>query len=135
MAVGEFAENIEVAVENYLKQQNLVTEEWIKDQNFITSETLSTEMNTYLNNNNYVTEQWVQNQQYIDNQSIKSFNFATQQDIVNQVNAQLNLIDHFQYGFTAPSNTKLLWIDTNEDVGGLKYYNGSEWVHVPISWT
>lgn len=38
-------------------------------------------------------------------------------------------------GTTAPSNTSLLWIDTNASTGGLKYYNGSSWVHVPVAYT
>lgn len=36
---------------------------------------------------------------------------------------------------TAPTNTKLLWIDTNTTKGGLKYYNGSAWVHVPVAYS
>lgn len=36
---------------------------------------------------------------------------------------------------TAPSNTNLLWIDTTTNTGGLKYYNGSAWVHVPVGYT
>ena len=38
-------------------------------------------------------------------------------------------------GTTPPSNTKLLWIDTTANTGGLKYYNGSSWVHVPVAYT
>lgn len=38
-------------------------------------------------------------------------------------------------GTTAPDNTNLLWIDTNATTGGLKYYNGTEWVHVPVAYT
>ena len=30
---------------------------------------------------------------------------------------------------SAPSNTNVLWIDTNS---GLKYYNGTAWVLVPV---
>ena len=41
----------------------------------------------------------------------------------------------FATGTTAPSNTKLLWIDTTTNTGGLKYYNGSAWVHVPVAYT
>ena len=41
----------------------------------------------------------------------------------------------FSAGTTAPSNTKLLWIDTTATTGGLKYYNGSAWVHVPVAFT
>lgn len=42
--------------------------------------------------------------------------------------------DIWYTGSSAPENTKLLWIDTTEIVGGLKYYNGSSWVHVPVAW-
>jgi hypothetical protein len=45
-----------------------------------------------------------------------------------------NISDIFTYGSTAPLNTKLLWIDSNTSTGGLKYYNGSAWVHVPVAW-
>lgn len=38
-------------------------------------------------------------------------------------------------GASAPSNTKLLWIDTNSNTGGLKYYNGSSWVQVPVAYS
>ena len=43
--------------------------------------------------------------------------------------------DIFYYGASAPSNTKLLWIDSNTATGGLKYHNGSDWVHVPVAWS
>lgn len=41
----------------------------------------------------------------------------------------------FHAGTTAPSNKGLLWIDTTANTGGLKYYNGSAWVHVPVAYT
>ena len=41
----------------------------------------------------------------------------------------------FYAGTSAPSNTKLLWIDTTETTGGLKYYNGTEWVVVPVAYS
>jgi hypothetical protein len=41
----------------------------------------------------------------------------------------------FSAGTSAPSNTNLLWVDTTADTGGLKYYNGSAWVHVPVAFT
>ena len=47
-----------------------------------------------------------------------------------QLNAKMDSVIH--YGVTSPSNTKLLWLDTNQDTGGLKYYNGSAWIHVPM---
>lgn len=43
--------------------------------------------------------------------------------------------DIFVVSATAPDNTKLLWIDTNSNTGGLKYYNGSIWVTVPVSYS
>lgn len=41
----------------------------------------------------------------------------------------------FHAGTSAPSNKGLLWIDTTASTGGLKYHNGSAWVHVPVSST
>lgn len=37
----------------------------------------------------------------------------------------------YHYGATAPSNTKLLWIDTS---GVAKFYNGSAWVPLAPTW-
>ncbi len=44
-------------------------------------------------------------------------------------------VNIFHVGSAAPSNAKLLWIDTNSTTGGLKYHNGSSWVHVPVAYT
>ena len=41
----------------------------------------------------------------------------------------------YSVGATAPADTRLLWIDTNSTTGGLKYYNGSTWAHVPVAYT
>lgn len=41
----------------------------------------------------------------------------------------------FHTGTTAPTNINLLWIDTNPTTGGLKYYNGTSWVVVPVSYS
>lgn len=41
----------------------------------------------------------------------------------------------FHAGTTAPTNTNLLWIDTNSTTGGLKYYNGTSWIHIPVAYT
>lgn len=40
----------------------------------------------------------------------------------------------FVFGTTAPEDTGILWIDTTENTGGLKYYNGTAWVHVPVAY-
>lgn len=42
--------------------------------------------------------------------------------------------DAYVVGTTAPTDTKKLWIDTNSN-NGLKYYNGSAWVPVPVMYT
>lgn len=39
----------------------------------------------------------------------------------------------FYVGTRAPSDTTQLWIDTTSTTGGLKYHNGSSWVHVPVT--
>ena len=61
---------------------------------------------------------------------------ATKQYVTEQINAATASIvtDIFYYGSTAPSNTKLLWIDSNSTTGGLKYHNGTSWAHVPVAW-
>lgn len=62
-----------------------------------------------------------------------SENLATKAYVQAQIS---NLVtDIWHYGSTAPSNTKLFWIDSNTSTGGLKYYNGSAWVHVPVAWS
>lgn len=38
----------------------------------------------------------------------------------------------FHAAASPPENTNLLWIDTTESSGGLKYYNGSGWATVPV---
>lgn len=45
----------------------------------------------------------------------------------------LNAKQVFVASKTSPSNTNILWIDTTATTGGLKYYNGSAWVHVPVA--
>lgn len=40
----------------------------------------------------------------------------------------------FHVGTTPPTNRNLLWIDTTNVTGGLKYHNGSSWVHVPVAY-
>ena len=48
--------------------------------------------------------------------------------------AQLPSLCPFVAGDSAPEDTLKLWIDTTENTGGLKYYNGSAWVHVPVAY-
>ena len=40
-----------------------------------------------------------------------------------------NIITHV-VGETAPTNTNLLWLDTDKTPNVLKYYNGSTWVDI-----
>lgn len=48
--------------------------------------------------------------------------------------AQLPSLTPYAAGTSAPSDTKKLWIDTTVNTGGLKYWNGSAWVHVPVGY-
>lgn len=41
----------------------------------------------------------------------------------------------YHVGASAPDDKTQLWIDTTASTGGLKYYNGSAWVHVPVAYT
>lgn len=42
----------------------------------------------------------------------------------------------YEVGTIAPTNTSLLWIDTTENTGGLKYYNktSGKWTTVPVAY-
>jgi hypothetical protein len=64
-------------------------------------------------------------------------NLATKTWVTSEITTATASIvtDIFFAGATPPDNTKLLWIDTADDTGGLKYYNGSAWTHVPVAWT
>lgn len=41
-------------------------------------------------------------------------------------------LEVYSAGTTPPADTKLLWIDTKPSNPGLKYWNGSAWVNVPV---
>jgi hypothetical protein len=57
-----------------------------------------------------------------------------QSDVAN-VKTQLQELSGLAVGTDAPAaNAKLLWIDTTPVTGGLKYHNGSEWIHVPVAY-
>lgn len=49
--------------------------------------------------------------------------------------AQLPSLAPFAAGASAPADKAKLWIDTTANTGGLKYWNGSAWVHVPVAYT
>ena len=49
--------------------------------------------------------------------------------------AQLPSLCPFVAGTSAPADKLKLWIDTTANTGGLKYFNGSAWVPVPVSYT
>lgn len=34
-----------------------------------------------------------------------------------------------------PDDKRIFWIDTTPEIGGLKYHNKTEWVHVPVAFT
>lgn len=67
--------------------------------------------------------------------SASGLDAETIQEALDEVAAQVKEKTAFSVGAAAPSNTKLLWIDTNASTGGLKYYNGTAWVHVPVAYT
>lgn len=81
---------------------------------------------------------------YVDN---KTSGMATQTYVNNQISTATASIvtDVFATGSTSPDNgysgteatkrRKLLWIDTGNSDPGLKYYNGSSWVTVPVRWS
>ena len=73
-------------------------------------------------------------EQTINNFNTNIENMATK-EYVDNATAQI-VTDIFYYGSEPPENTKLLWIDSNED-GVLRYFNVTDnnWVHVPVAWS
>lgn len=85
------------------------------------------------NTSNFATKSYVDDK--IANINLSNYYTKAQTDtaISNATSSKLSQI--WYYGASAPSDTKLLWIDSNATTGGLRYYNGSSWVHVPVAWT
>jgi hypothetical protein len=54
---------------------------------------------------------------------------------LDQVVEEIKNTPKFSINSTAPADTTVLWIDPDTTNGGLKYYNGSAWVHVPVAYT
>lgn len=59
----------------------------------------------------------------------------TKTEIDTRIEAIKSEISPVYAGTTAPTNTNSLWIDTTPDTGGLKYYDGSAWVTVPVRYS
>ena len=55
------------------------------------------------------------------------------EQVKNYVDTKCSQAGGAYVGGTAPSNTKMLWIDTANG-GILKYYNGSSWVATKSVW-
>lgn len=72
---------------------------------------------------------------YASSQSLTEAQKTQARNNIDAISASEVMADVFYAGSSAPSNTKLLWIDTTANTGGLKYYNGSSWVHVPVAYT
>ena len=72
---------------------------------------------------------------YATSQSLTEEQKAQARNNINAISAAEVMADVFYAGSSAPTNTKLLWIDTNTTTGGLKYYNGTAWTHVPVAYT
>jgi len=63
-------------------------------------------------------------------------NYPTKLEMNNAIAQNIATIDTgvWFYGPEAPSNTSLLWIDSNLIDGGLKFYINGAWTHVPVAW-
>lgn len=54
---------------------------------------------------------------------------------INNLQIAIANMDIIIVSSTSPTNLKKLWLDTNSTTGGLKYHNGTQWVHVPVAYT
>lgn len=60
---------------------------------------------------------------------------ALQDGTITRAKLAADALGGYSVGTTAPENTNLLWVDTTETTGGLKYYDGTAWKHVPVAFT
>ena len=60
---------------------------------------------------------------------------ALQDGTITRAKLAADALGGYSVGTTAPENTNLLWVDTTETTGGLKYYDGTAWKHVPVAVT
>lgn len=62
--------------------------------------------------------------------------YPTRTEVNNLISQGVATVDTgvWFYGPEAPSNTNLLWIDSNLIDGGLKFYVNGAWTHVPVAW-
>lgn len=72
---------------------------------------------------------------YATSQSLTEAQKTRARNNIGAISASEVMADVFYADSNPPSNTKLLWIDTTANTGGLKYYNGSQWTHVPVAYT
>lgn len=54
---------------------------------------------------------------------------------IDEIKEEIVTTPPFSIGATAPTETGQFWIDTTPVTGGLKYYNGTAWTHVPVGYT
>lgn len=47
----------------------------------------------------------------------------------------LSALKFFDVTTTPPEQHNIFWVDTTPITGGLKYYNGTDWTHVPVAYT
>ena len=48
---------------------------------------------------------------------------------------KLSSLSMFATGTTPPTQKNLFWIDPTPVTGGLKYWNGTDWEHVPVAYS
>ena len=124
-AVDDAKDTIDTKVENALAQipdaENLATKVWVNEQLANVSVDLT----------GYATETWVNNKGYATQSSVDAALATLQTDIFL---SGPSAPDSGYSGDEATKRRKLLWIDSNSTTGGLKYYDGSSWVHVPVAW-
>ena len=54
---------------------------------------------------------------------------------LDEVIQEIKTAPKVSHDASAPADKTILWIDPDTTNGGLKYYNGSAWVHVPVAYT
>lgn len=100
--------------------------------------TIPTKTSELTNDSGYVTESELSGRVPVANGGTPAVSTADNDKVLKVVNGEWAVAESsggVSIGTTAPTNTKLLWVDLTPQTGGLKYYNGTIWVGVPVQFT
>jgi len=132
-SINQATANAETTINNKVSAANAAIDEKIEEVNNIINE-LPSDVTTLMSKN--ATNTMTSTGKIT---MASSYTPSSNYDVVTKGyvdNAVGNIITQaYSYGTSAPSDTRLLWIDTSTGNGILKYHNGSAWTAISAIWS